>query len=229
MLIFYPFAHRHKQSNRSLSHAQLQCITQHSNYFFVGAAGEEIVCFHSFDSLIDLLQFEHILLFRQVDGICAVDDGVDGVFEVDKKVLLRILTQQHLLDHIMVEHLAAQLFIHPHQLANHLLLDAVHQSLEVQQLLIAEIETQQNRELVIKRSATALVFVVFGRDVSMYIWLPFAHRILTLQSTKALNTRLQKMGFAYSLCAYHEGEVVAGDSASGGSRVEEPNQEVVEF
>lgn len=187
------------------------------------------MCFHYFDGLVDLLQFEHILLFRQVDGICAVDDAVDGVFEVDKKILLGILTQQHLLDHIMVEHLAAQLFIHPHQLANHLLLNAVHKSLEVQQLLIAEIETQQNRKLVIKRSATALIFVVFRRDVPMHIRLPFARRIFTLQSTKILNTRLQKMSFAYSFCPYNEGEVVACDSASGGSRVEEPQQEVVEF
>lgn len=63
----------------------------------------------------------------------------------------------------------------------------------------------------------------------MYICLPFTHFTFSFQSTKILNTRLQKISFAHSFCTYHECEVVSDDSASCDSRVEKPNQKVVKF
>ena len=103
MLVLYPLADRHKQPNSSLSHTKLQPIAYYFNNIIKSCTRKEIVRFHQFDYLIDFLQFQHRLLIIEIDGVSAVDDGVDGVFEINKQILLCILTQQHFLHHIMIQ------------------------------------------------------------------------------------------------------------------------------
>lgn len=139
MLVFYPFSDRNEQSYGCLRTVHFQSFTYDFNDFIIGATRKEIMRLHRLYNLVDLLQLVDVF-FLEVDRISAVDNTVDGIFEIDEQVFLCVLTEHHILDHIMVQHPPAQPSVHLHQLTNHLLLHHINECLVIQQRCLREIE-----------------------------------------------------------------------------------------
>jgi hypothetical protein len=146
--------------------------------------------FHNFDYFIDFWQLQQTLLLTEIDRFSAIHDRIDGVFDINKQILLCILGQQHLLNHIMIQNTPSQSSIHLNQLINHLFLYRIHKALEIKQFVLLKIKAEYYRELIIKWMTSALIIVCLGRHITMNIGLPLTILIITLQSTKIINALL---------------------------------------